>query len=78
MASSERCGITGLFGKCQSYGRKNAENNARLNHYASVLTNYVLEIESESNKTFFFILKIIPKVSEIQQEMQYSQNKTGN
>ena len=24
MASSEGCGITGLFGKCQNYGRKNA------------------------------------------------------
>ena len=31
MASSEGCGITGLFGKCQNHGRKNAENFARLN-----------------------------------------------
>ena len=51
MASSEGCGITGLFGKCQNYGRKNAENIARLNEYASVLTDYVLEVESASNES---------------------------
>ena len=39
MASSEGCGITGLFGKCQNYGPKNAENIVRLNDYASVLTD---------------------------------------
>ena len=75
MASSEGCGITGLFGKCQNYGRKNAENIARLNEYASVLTDYVLEVESASNEKFFLISNEIAKVSEIQQEMQDNQNK---
>ena len=53
VASSEGCGITGLFGKCQNYGRKNAENIVRLNDYASVLTDHVLEVGSASNKKFF-------------------------
>ena len=75
MASSEGCGITGLFGKCQNYGRKNAENIARLNEYASVPTDYVLEVESASNEKFFLISNEIAKVSEIQQEMQDNQNK---
>ena len=77
MAGSEGCGITGLFGKCQNYGRKNAENIERLNEYASVLTDYVLEVESASNEKFFLISNEIAKISEIQQEMQDNQNKTG-
>ena len=75
MAGSEGCGITGLFGKCQNYGRKNAENIARLNEYASVLTDYVIEVESASNEKFFLISNEIGKVSEIQQEMQNNQNQ---
>ena len=75
MASSEGCGITGLFGKCQNYGRKNAEDIARLDDYASVLTYYVLEVESASNEKFFLISNEIAKVSEIHQEMQDNQNK---
>ena len=75
MASSEGCGITGLFGKCENYGRKNAENIARLNDDTSVLTDSVLEVESASNGKFFPISNEIVKVSEIQQEMQENQNK---
>ena len=64
-----------MFGKCQNIGRKKAENIERLNEYASVLTDYVLEVESASNKKFFLISNEIAKISEIQQEMQDNQNE---
>ena len=51
------------------------EKIERLNEYASVLTDYVLEVESGSNEKFFLISNEIAKVSEIQQEMQNNQNK---
>ena len=54
---------------------QNAENIARLNEYALVLTDYVLEVESASNEKFFLISNEIAKVSKIQQEMQDNQNK---
>ena len=67
MASSEGGGVTDLFGKCQNYGHKRAKNIARFNDFASVLSVYILEIETESNETFS---NEIAKISEIHQETQ--------
>ena len=69
------CVLSGIFGLCQENGRKNAENIDRLNEYASLLTDYVLEVESESNEKFFMISNELAEISKIQKTMQETQNK---
>ena len=75
LGNSGGCGISGIFGNCQDYGRKNAENIDRLNEYASALTDHVLEIESESNEKFFLISNELREIERIQKEMQDNQNR---
>ena len=69
------CGLTGLFGLCQQHGRENAANIDRLNQYASVLTDYVLEVESASNEKFFLITNELEEIQKTQTEMQNNQNQ---
>lgn len=75
LGNSGSCGIAGIFGNCQNYGRQNAENIDRLNEFASALTDYVLEVESESNEKFFLISDELREIKRIQEEMQSNQNK---
>ena len=70
------CGLTGLFNLCQKHGRENAANIDRLNQYASVLTDYVLEVESASNeKSFCLITNELEEIQKTQTEMQNNQNQ---
>ena len=52
MGHSGSCGFAGIFGHCHDTGTNNLENITRLNEYASLLTDNVLEIESKANDSF--------------------------
>ena len=75
MGNSGSCGFAGIFGNCQDQGRKNAENIAQLNEYASVLTDHVLEVESEANEKFFLISNELEEIQKIQNEIMKNQNE---
>ena len=63
------CGLTGLLCLCQKDGRENVANIDRLNQYASVLTDYVIEVENASNGNFL-ITNVLEEIQKTQTEMQ--------
>ena len=69
------CGLTGRFGLCQKHGRENAGNADRFNQYASVLRDYVLEVEGATNENFFLIMNELGEKQKTQTEMQNNQNQ---
>ena len=75
MFGGKDCGVTGIFGQCQKYGRKNAAYIERLNEYASVLTDYVLKVENGANKKVFLISNGMSEFQKAQIEMTENQNK---
>ena len=75
MLGGNDCGITGIFGQCQNYGRANAANIERLNEYATVLTDYVLKVENGTNENFFLISNELSEIQKAQIELTENQNK---
>ena len=69
------CGITGIFGNCQESGRKNAENIDRLNRFTSILTDYVVEFEENTNEKFFMVSNELSEIRKAQKEMNENQAK---
>ena len=69
------CGITGIFGNCQESGRKNAENIDRLNRFTSILTDYVVEFEENTNEKFFMVSNELSEIRKAQKEIRKSGEK---
>ena len=70
-----KCGVSGIFGGCQDYGRENAENIDRISEFISVLTDHVLQFKKESNNKFYMISDELKEITKIQMEMAENQNK---
>ena len=70
-----KCGVSGIFGVCQDYGRENAENIDRISEFTSVLTDHVLQFKKESNKKFYMISDELKEITKIQMELAENQNK---
>ncbi len=75
MGNSNNCGLSGIFGTCQDDAKKNAENIERLHDFSKRLTDYVQEIQSESNSKFFQISNELAEITKIQREMRDNQNR---
>ena len=77
LSSSDSCGLQGVFGSCQDDAKANAENIRKLSDFQDVLTQYVTEFTSPTDKVFFMVEKEMAALHDIQRELVDTQNKNG-
>ena len=52
MGSSNSCDLRGIFCGCQDKAEANAENNRRLSAFQDVLTQFVMELSTDTGGIF--------------------------
>ena len=55
LGSSDSCGLQGIFGSCQDDAKANAENTRKLSDFQDVLTQYVTEFTTSTDKNFLWL-----------------------
>ena len=75
LGGSDSCGLQGVFGSCQDDAKANAENIRKLSDFQDVLTQYVTEFTTSTDKNFFMVENELAALHDIQRELVDTQNK---
>ena len=78
VGSSDSCGLQGIFGSCQDDAKANAENIRKISDFQDVLTQYVTEFTTSTDKKFFMVENELAALHEIQKELVETQDKNWN
>ena len=54
LGSSDSCGLQVIFGSCQDDAKANAENIRKISEFQDVLTQYVTEFTTSTDKKIFY------------------------
>ena len=75
MGSSDSCGLQGIFGGCHDQAQANAANIRSLSDYQDVLTQFVTELQLNTDENFFLVKNELAALNAIQAEMSATQNR---
>ena len=75
MGTSNGCGLTGIFGGCHDQGKTNAANIAELADYTEAIGDFVTQLHTSNDESFFMISKELAALNSIQKQMIALQNK---
>ena len=70
--------VQGIFGSCQDDAKANAENIRKLSDFQDVLTQYVTEFTTSTDKKFFMVENELAALHDIQRELVATQDTNWN